>query len=176
MRNFLKRKKRDQKGQAAIEFIVVAVVIFFFLFLFMSLSFALIVSDYLEYATFMAARTYKSGYSTEGFQEFYAEQVFRRYADKVQGIARNFDVQFVQVDPTDEQTAGLVTSYDIDLFYLPPVFVSDGFPSAIRLTSEAHLGRDPSNTDCLNFFIDFNQRTGLNAPANLISQMADNGC
>ena len=54
-------KKLNEKGQSAIEFIVVVVVVFFFLLFYLSFSITLIASEYVDYATFMAARTYKSG-------------------------------------------------------------------------------------------------------------------
>lgn len=164
-------------GQAAIEFIVVVVVILFFLFFFLSLSITLVVSNYLDYATFMAARTYKAGYEDKDDQISNAREVFFGYANKVAGIARNFTIDFQKTDAGDEQTDGVITSFDIDLFYLPPLFISDGFPSRIRLFSEAHLGRDPGARECLDYFTNFSRRLGLGIDGTgLISQMEDNGC
>lgn len=164
-------------GQAAIEFIVVVVVILFFLLFFLSLSITLVVSNYIDYATFMAARTYKAGYDVRDTQIQNAREVFFGYANKVAGIARNFTIDFQKTDPNDEQTDGVITSFDIDLFYLPPVFVSDGFPSRIKLFSEAHLGRDPGTQECLDYFKTFSRRLGLGIDGTgLISKMEDNGC
>ena len=171
----LKRRK-NQEGQAAIEFIVSMLVIFFFLLFMLSLSILLVVSDYVEYATFMAARTYKAGASQIGKQEEHAEIVFNAYVDKIRGIARNFDVRFVR-DPSDEQAAGMVVDYDIDMFYLPPIFMGNASPpSTIRLSSEAHLGRDPAFQDCQGFFNNIaGQLFGIDN-SNLVEQLADNGC
>lgn len=176
----LGRRKKNQRGQAAIEFITVVVVVFFFLFFFMSLAFALVVSEYVEYATFMAARTYKSGLSTKEIQEQRARQVFTEYTQRLGTIANNFNLEFVDAEPERNQTAGVVTSFDINLFYIPPFFIkgTDEKPvSKITLTSEAHLGRDPSSIECFDFFTKFSQRLGLGIEGTALADlMDDNGC
>ena len=176
----LKRKNRKgESGQAAIEFIVVVIVIFFFLFFLLSLSMAMVVSDYVEYATFMAARTYKSGYSSRGAQERFARRVFTAYTERIDPVARNFQLRFVNVGEGSDLTAGVLTTYELDLFYLPPLFITgDDVPvSRITLRSEAVLGRDPAFEDCTNFFRNFNNRFGLGiTDAVSLEQMADNGC
>ncbi|MBI1859300.1 MAG: hypothetical protein HYR96_00065 [Deltaproteobacteria bacterium] len=174
----MKNRLKNRSGQAAIEFIAVVVVIFFFLFFYLSLAIVLTVSEYMDYATFMAARTYKSGFSTEDYQKRYAKEfVFKSYTDKINpSIARNFDLEFAQLDPNDEQTKGVVASYDIDLFYMPPMFVTDGAPpSRISLKSEAYLGRDPAFQDCTGYFQDFLSRMGISG-GGLVGLMEDNGC
>lgn len=170
--------RKGQKGQAALEFIVVIIAVFFFLLFYLSLSMLFVVSDYIEYATFMAARTYKSGFSNRDYQEKYARQVFNTYVSKIQGIATNFNLQMIDV-PENEQTSGVIASYDIALFYLPPLFVLGGtpIPSRLTLTSEAHLGRDPAFEDCLNYFNTYSQKNGLGIEnSQFIQQMDDNGC
>lgn len=174
-----RRRREAQSGQAAIEFIVVVLVIFFFLFFFLSLSIALVVSDYIEYATFMAARTYKSGFSDENFQRQYATQVFDTYFEKVQGIARNPQLRFVQTEAGDEQSRGIDVRYDIDLFYLPPIFVTNAGPiSRIELQAEAQLGRDPGILECREYFNQLanNLGFGIGGVPALVNQMEDNGC
>jgi len=173
MKRYLKRRE----GQAAIEFIVVIVVVFFFLLFFLSLAMLLVVSDYIDYATFMAARTYKSGFSTREFQERYAREIFDTYTQRIQGIARNFTLDFVRSGES-EQTSGVVSTYEIDLFYLPPLFAAGDTPvSRITLSSETHLGRDPAFQDCMDFFADYSRRNGLGIEGtSLMTQMDDNGC
>jgi hypothetical protein len=171
-----KKTKKSQRGQAAIEFIAISIVLFFFLFFFLSVSILFVVSDYIEYATFMAARTYKSGASRQPIQQRNAEIVFKSYFDKIQGIARRPNLDFIRTEPDNVRTEGLLASYDIDLFYLPPIFAgSTTTPSRIRLNSEAHLGRDPSHEECRAFFTKFGERVGV-ADANFIEMMEDNGC
>ena len=57
------------------------VVIFFFLLFYLSLSLLLVVSDYIDYATFMAARTYKSAFDSPETQEQNAQAVFDSYIE-----------------------------------------------------------------------------------------------
>jgi Flp pilus assembly protein TadG len=174
----LKKKIQSRSGQAGIEFMGVMVVIFFFLFFFMSLAITLIVSDYLEYATFMAARTYKAGASSKAKQEEHAQLVFDTYFQKIQGIARNpAPLSFIAADANDNQTQGVLASYTVDLFYMPPVFITQGSPgSTMNLNAEAHLGRDPSFEDCIGFFEEFGQKVlGIQNGA-LVDQLEDNGC
>lgn len=171
-------RRKNQSGQAGIEFVAIMIVIFFFLFFFLSLAITLIISDYLEYATFMAARTYKAYASTPGKQEEHAQLVFDKYFEKVRGIARpGGPLQFLASDESDNNTQGVIATYNIDLFYLPPIFIPSGVPaSTIQLRAEAHLGRDPTFQECQKFFDDFGAKTLGIQNTNLIDQMEDNGC
>ena len=171
-------KKQNEKGQAAIEFIIVVLVVFFFLFFFLSISILIVTSEYIDYATFMAARTYKSGFGTREVQESNARKVFlEQYMPNVQGIARNITLTFKNAT-NDEQTAGVLTEYDIDMFYLPPLFIGNKIPpSKIRLQSEAHLGRDPAGADCRAYFDNYAQQFKIGIEGtSLVQQMEDNGC
>lgn len=170
-----KRKIANTSGQAAMEFIIVSVVIFFFLFLLLSMAIVFVVSSYLDYATFMAARTYKTGAAQQSSQERVAREIFLAYFDKVNGIARNPQIQFIRTDPNSVRTEGILTSWEIDMFYLPPVFVGANGPTGrIRLSSEAHLGRDPSSVECQGFFSNFARRFGVSE--DFAEIMEDNGC
>jgi hypothetical protein len=170
-------KLKEKSGQSAIEFIAIVVVIFFFLLLFLSLTILIVTSEYLDFATFMAARTYRSGFSDQAHQQQYATQVFDMYKEKVNGIARNIDLKFVEGGGGD-QTAGVVATYNIDLFYLPPFFIQGNQPpSRINLTSETHLGRDPTIQDCQGYFSSFAEKFNLGIQgSSLLQQMDDNGC
>lgn len=173
------RNKLNQKGQAAIEFILVVIVVFFFLLFYLSLTMVLVTSEYVDYATFMAARTFKTASSDRSFQEQYAREVFNKYMVKIGGIAKNPSMRIVYTNPNDEQTAGIVSNYQMDLFYMPPLFIKNGTQPASRITlsSEAHLGRDPTLNDCLNYFNNFSQQFGLGIEGtSLINEMDDNGC
>jgi hypothetical protein len=178
MKEMLKRRLKNRKGQSAIEFIVIVVVLLFFLLFFLSLAIMFVVSDYIEYATFMSARTYKSMFSSRAVQERNAKLVFDTYVSRIQGVARNFDLTYVDGDDRGDQGAGVRASYDIDLFYMPPLFIPDGFPgSTIKLSTETRLGRDPAFEDCINYFKDFANRFNLGIDGtSYLSQMDDNGC
>ena len=171
------RNRKNQKGQVAVEFILVSVVVFFFIFFFASISILIVTSEYVEYATFMAARTYKSMFGTPDVQEQNARTVFNSYIKNVNGIARNFNLEFVNGN-SGNQDAGVVATYDIDMFYLPPVFLKDGSPpSKITLQAEAHLGRDTNNSECQDFFNTLSQKLGFGIEGTVLAgQMEDNGC
>ncbi|MBM4316088.1 MAG: hypothetical protein FJ116_01245 [Deltaproteobacteria bacterium] len=171
-------KKLNEKGQSAIEFIVVVVVVFFFLLFYLSFSITLVASEYVDYATFMAARTYKSGNIDRDSQEEAARRVFTQYLSPVESIIRKPQLNF---SPTNVafQTEGVTATYEVDLFYLPPVFIKDGSapPSRLPLSSQTLLGRDPPLTECLNFFQNFVGTMGLNVGNTfLVNLMDDNGC
>jgi hypothetical protein len=176
----MKTARKNQGGQAAIEFIVVCIAIFFFLLLFLSLSLIFVVSEYIDYATFMAARTYKSGFSSQEYQQRYARDVWNKYMENIQGIVTNTSLTFHDnTDPdAGAQTSGVHSNYTIPLFYLPPVFAKGlKLPSTIDLAAETHLGRDPSFEECESFFNQYNQRYGLGLDGSAILQeMDDNGC
>lgn len=173
---------KNKKGQSAIEFIVVVLVVFFFLFFYLSISMVLVVSQYVDYATFMAARTLKSGYASERAQRANAEEVFRAYTQNVVGgglLRTRPTLSFPEAEPGDPRTAGVVATYDLDLFYLPPIFIRGvNIPSRITLTSESFLGRDPSSEDCLNFFEDFASRfnLGIQRGDGAFDGLEDTGC
>jgi len=174
----LSPRLRDQRGQSAIEFIVIVIVVLFFLMFFLSLAILLVVSDYVEYATFMTARTYKSMFASQESQERFSRDVFNAYTQKINGIARNFRLEYVNGPPGDEQSSGVRASYDIDMFYLPPIFIPENIPpSVIRLQTESRLGREPSGNECQQFFLNFSQRFGLGIEGTkILSGMDDNGC
>lgn len=159
-----------------IEFLVTTVAVLFFLFFMLSTAMLLTISDYVEYATFMAARTYKAGFSGEQRQRENARIVFDSYFKYVQGFARKPNLEFFPDQPNADQNGGVLASYEMDLFYLPPLFVlNETIKNRITLTSEAHLGRDPTFQEVRDHFSDFLQKNGINDPGNLADQMDDNG-
>ncbi len=176
---------QNEKGQTAVEFIVVVVVVFFFLLFFLSLAFVLVLSQYMDYATFMAARTYKAGHGDVLSQEQRARQVFDQYVQPVLSTSLVKSVSpltFIQATPGGREhfSEGVRVTYTLNFFYLPPLFVTGRQPSSlITLTSESFLGRDPNYEECFNFFDEFASRFGItlrSGGADLTSRMEDNGC
>jgi hypothetical protein len=171
-------KNLNQKGQSAIEFIMVVVVVFFFLLFYLSFSITLVASEYVDYATFMAARTYRSGNIDKEFQKAAAKKVFEQYMAPVSSIIHSpkFDVTNAA---TANRLEGVTTGYEVDLFYLPPLFVRNGKApvSRLPLQSETLLGRDPNLKECLDFFENFANTHNLNVGGtSFINFMEDNGC
>jgi len=172
---FIKQALKQPSGQAAIEFIVCILVIFFFLFFYLSLAILIVTSEYIDYATFMAARTLRSGYRSRQGAEANARIVFDKYTQRIQGIARNFKLDLVGSDDPDR--AGVISTYDMDLFYLPPIFMgSQTPPSRVTLQSESHLGREPGHEECFQFFRSFVRRLNIPNGEAFVEEMEDNGC
>ena len=177
-----------------VEFMISVIVIMFFLFLMLSLSILMVTSEYMEYAAFMAARTYRTGYSTASSQQTRGRAIAQRYVDNVSNLLSNNTANIEMIDGGDAGAprlnnaigdqggglAGVRISYRIPIFYLPPVFAGTFIDPNITLTTETFLGRDPSAEECSNFFPQFLQRVGANLggsdPSAVASQMEDNGC
>lgn len=182
------KRLQNRKGQTAVEFTIVCLVVFFFLLFFLSLSFVLILSQYMDYATFMAARTYKAAHGRVDVQQQRAREVFKEYADLVTGNALVKEVsnlefpKFVQIDANGRErlVEGVRARYTVNLFYMPPIFITGSSPqSGIQLTSETFLGRDPTYEECTDFFSRFTRSLGIQMQINgrdLTTKMEDNGC
>jgi len=174
------RRLKNRKGQTAVEFTLICLVVFFFLIFFLSLAIVLVLSQYMDYATFMAARTYKAAHGDRGSQVAKAQEVFEAYVSpvRVSGLVRNVSsLQFIKVNPGDRAnlSEGVRVNYDLNLFYLPPLFAKNKVDSVISLTSESFLGRDPNFDECIGFFKEFTSRLGIEV-RDLVSRMEDNGC
>jgi len=176
---------KNERGQTAVEFIVVVVVVFFFLLFFLSLAFVLVLSQYMDYATFMAARTYKAAHGDPLNQQQKARAVFDQYVQPVLSTSLVKSVSplvFIQATPGGREyfSEGVRATYTLNFFYLPPLFVTGRQPSSlITLTSENFLGRDPNYEECFSFFEAFTERFGIvmkSGGADLTSRMEDNGC
>jgi len=184
MKLFFLEKLRKKEGQSAVEFILVSMIVFFFLLFFLSLAFTLIISQYMDYATFMAARTYKAAHGNIENQREKARSVFNAYVEPVRGnalVKSVSDLQFLKADPggREHQSEGVRVTYEVNLFYLPPLFAKDQISSTLTLTSESFLGRDPTYQECTSFFSNFANRIGVNLRSggnDLTSRMEDNGC
>jgi hypothetical protein len=189
------RAKKRAAGQTMVEFMISVIVIAFFLFLMLSLAILLVTSEYMEYAAFMAARTYRTGYSTEQSQRQRADLVARQYIANVLNLVSNgnADVQVLDGDnpgaPRLDNAvsdkgglAGVQIRWRMPLFYLPPIFAGTFIDPNIDLVSESYYGRDPSAEEACDpdrgYFRRFLQGVPLrNAdPGAVASQMEDNGC
>jgi hypothetical protein len=77
-----RRKKKNESGQAIVEFLVVISVIFTMAFLFVQIAWGIAYGHYVHYATYMAARAYLSGGETQQDQTEAASGVLRRMLKK----------------------------------------------------------------------------------------------
>ncbi len=186
-------RSRKDSGQAAIEFIIVVVVVFFFLLFYLSLCMGMVLSEYVEYATFMTARTYKAAYVSEGSQREYADRAFRNYfyfqgrqdQPKIpETLLKINGLQFDGAGPRgDQKTAGVRVDYEVPFFYLPPIFLppadqnSVGNATKLNLTAESYLGREPTLNEVKSDLSKIVQDKKLRFDSNsvLVEQMDDNG-
>lgn len=188
----MKKRIKNQSGQAAIEFIVVVVVVFFFLLFYLSLCMGMVLSEYVEYATFMAARTYKAAYTGPNNQREYADRAFRNYfyfqgrpdQPKIpETLLKVGSPQFEDGGPRgDQKTAGVRVDYEVPFFYLPPIFLPPadqseiGNSTKLTLTARSYLGREPTLEEVKGAM----QRIAgdkklFDSTSKLIEQMDDNG-
>ncbi len=189
----MKKKLKNQSGQAAVEFIIVSVVVFFFLFFYLSLCMAMVLSEYVEYATFMTARTYKSAYTNEASQERWARQVFNSYfyvngrvgEPKIpETLLSGMDLSFDRGGPRQSsKTAGVRVSYQVPFFYIPPLFLppppggNTAGSNKLTLTTESYLGREPTLEEVKADFgkLVEDKKLDIESNSTLILQMDDNG-
>lgn len=73
----MKKRLKDERGQAIIEFLVVISIILTLIFVFVQLAWAIAYGHYAHYATFMSARAYYSGGLTKQDQTEGAVSVLR---------------------------------------------------------------------------------------------------
>lgn len=69
------RKKRDERGQVIVEFLIVLTMLLTMIFLFVQVSWGIAWGHYVHYATFMASRAYMAAAPTKGEQTEAATKV-----------------------------------------------------------------------------------------------------
>lgn len=201
MKPTAKKAKRSESGQAAVEFMSVVIVFFFFLFFLASFALVLVLSSYMDYVAFMTARTFQSATgdvgtngvsdvtiaeaparagATPSTQFQHAVSVFNDYVGPLSPtVIRNATLTIVQ-NTSREQVSGVQIRYELNLFYMPPIFLGNAAPSSrVTLTSEARLGREPTTRECLAFFTSYMSKFGIPSTVNGASvqdKLDDSGC
>lgn len=182
---FSKRRKKNESGQTTVEFALTLVFAMSVVFFYIQLSLVLAFSNYVQYATFMAARAYYAGSASHGDQIKRAENVIKRMlkrgvdapgADRFPSIAKGTgdgDLKGAKIGPHDKFSPttrdyswleGVRYTFRSRIFMIPMggSQKSDKVNS-VTLTSESWLGREPSVDDCAGYMSTF--------PA-----IIDNGC
>lgn len=77
MKTNRRKNKKNESGQAIIEFLIVIIVILTMIFMFIQISWAIGFSHYVHYATFMSSRAYYSGATTKTEQQDAAAAVLK---------------------------------------------------------------------------------------------------
>lgn len=166
--------KESESGQSLIEFALSIFLVFGLLFFFIQLALSLSWGNYVQYATYMAARAYLSGGVSQNDQNERAIDVLRRTVKR--GVVSNDD-RFPMIaqgingdDPTVKGASvgggpgfdpgnydlswmqGVRYTFRSRLFVLPigrPGTPLDASKGQAVFTSESWLGRDPTYQDCL---------------------------
>lgn len=143
--------KKNQKGQASIEFIISFIVALGFLVLFVSVSTNLVAGYLAHYATFTASRVFLSFETNQTPGSVYAqseaeaERVFNRIPLRRFGI-RNGELRFIQPDP-----ANVLIYRGAYYTYRRPfsAFALFSGNAQVNYTSESYLGREPTRQECM---------------------------
>ncbi len=191
------RKKKNEKGQVLIEFLIVFMILLTFIFAVVQVCWGLAFGHYTQYATFMAARAYMAGGTTRQDQTKAAESVLNsmlkttaggdlipflaraRKGDErdISSGAETVEGAFIGTHPNAEGTMnrrgyawaeGVQYNFEVPLYLIPLASIvkegegeaieigsgSEGVKSvtwkgAIPFTSDSWLGREESNSECL---------------------------
>lgn len=162
------KNKKEEEGQALIEFILTMTLTLAFVLFFVQLSLLLAWGNYVQYATFMAARAYLSGGTNEDDQRDRAAAVLTRMVKKSSGsqdrvpfIAVGFgegDIKgaligkasnFDALDRDLSWLEGVRYTFRGRLFLLPVSNGQSASANMLTLSSESWLGREPTYRECV---------------------------
>jgi len=187
--------KKRELGQSTVEFVLTMILFVGFLFFFMRLSYFLAYGNLVQYATFLAARSYQAAGPDPADQTARAKLVIIRLLKKsegetgterfpaiAQGVGGGDPVGAVVgpgtgYNPTDDANSWLQgvrytfrSRLFVSLFGSKPTANSTepngGGPGSVSLTSESWLGREPTVSECEAEMSSLNGARGL----------VDNGC
>lgn len=191
----MKARDASQLGQSTVEFVLTLILFVGFLFFFMRLSYFLAYGNLVQYATFLAARSYQAAGPDPDDQVQRARLVVIRLLKKSEGetgterfptIAQGVgagDVAGAVIgpgtgyNPTDDANSWL---QGVRYTFRSRLFVSllgsspqstapapqGEVPGSVSLTSESWLGREPTESECQA------EMGGLNGARGVL----DNGC
>lgn len=179
------KRKKKESGQSLIEFILTLFSFMTILFMVVQVSLGFGVANYIQYATFMTARSLLSSGTTEQEQIQRAQGVLRKFVgengNRFQGIVRAGEEGdppggFVGGTPLARGSLGKPAARDqaweqgatfkfkARLYMLPMVRSRSGTQNFVELESQTWLGREPSEQECQKYVT---ERKGITI---------DNGC
>lgn len=148
--------RNTDEGQAVIEFVLGLLVVISFFFFYVRLSAVFAISNYIQYATFMSARTLASSASDQGVQEENAKQVLESMVQgKFKGLIKPKSGDSMMVGSgsyyntlgaIEEWNHGASYSFTAKLSFYP--FSSQGQSMLMDLTSESWMPRERSEAEC----------------------------
>ncbi len=172
---FFRNLNNAEQGQSTLEFVLTLTLFLGFTFFIIQLGFAFAFGNYVQYATFMAARAYLSAGPSQGDQDSRARFVlgymlktsgFQTRTDKFPSIAKgsggaSADFPGLTLgagglyDPSADATLwmmGVQYKFSSKIIPLPlgvlPRAGSSPALNSLTLTSESWLGREPSDAEC----------------------------
>ena len=145
------------EGQAVIEFVLGLLVVITFFFFYVRLSAVFAISNYIQYATFMSARSLASSANAKDVQEETAKSVLESMVkgkfkslittkgdDAIKVGAGSY---FDSLGPIEEWNHGASYHFTAKLSFYP--FSSKNQSLLLDLTSESWMPRERSEEECL---------------------------
>ena len=171
---------KNNGGQAVIEFILGLLIVISFFFFYVRLSAVFAISNYIQYATFMSARTLASSAKDQMVQEENAKQVLQSMVSgKFKGLiqAKSGDGMFVgdgnyftSLGPIEEWNHGASYQFSAKLSFYP--FSANDQAVMLDLTSESWMPRERSEDECQKAKARIEAMTGVQN----VKVEWDNGC
>ena len=169
-RAFSRDLKKNESGQATIEFVLASIFLFGFILFFLQLSLAFAVGNYIHYATFMAARAYLAGGPNQEDQIARGTAVMNQMLKRGNRDRFGFAAQGVEgpdtwfkaeenYEPSSSWQRGVRYKFRSRVLLVPLAGSprrgaggnSGNGPAGrneVELTSESWLGREPTTSEC----------------------------
>ena len=186
------RERESESGQSTLEFALTLTLLISFILFFLQLTLLMGISNYIQYATFMAARAYLSSGPTQADQSNRAHSVINmmvkkganspgqdRFPTVIKGANGTDDTSVgLSIDPDPFNKSdysfswiqGIRYEFQGRVFILPfgTSFSPKSQQNTLSFTSETFLGREPSYSEC--------QQQMPTAPTSGQQGIFDNGC
>lgn len=162
------REKRNESGQALIEFVLGLMIVFSFFFFYVKMAAVFAIGNYIHYATFMSARAYTASASNEDTQRQNAETVLKKMiGNRFKTVVSSFECEggcpentmgsvsggrvgpgpYAMEDPMrNAWNQGVTYSYKAKLSLFP--WNRDGDALTMKLVSESWMPREESIEEC----------------------------
>jgi hypothetical protein len=187
-------KKKRESGQGTVELLITFFAFFTVLFMYAQVALGFGVANFFQYATFAAARAHLAGAISRKDQEEAGRQVLtflvkRNGADRFSSIAKGSgegdpEGSFIGGSsraklraPESRRNAweqGVKYSFNMRLYLMPLIRgIGPNANKPVELTSEAWLGREPSEEECIKLLEDRQKESGIKGAK---AYLYDNGC
>ena len=179
--------RRRQVGQSLLELVITLFAFFTIFFMYVQVSLSMGVANFIQYATFMAARSFVSGWQDQRRQTLAAEGVIERMlksggGERFRGIIQDGEAAIGPSprarpsSPDARKTSweqGVTYKFKIR-FYMVPLIrgLSGDKASQMELESQSWLGREPTEDECVTFM----ETTGPGRAGIRNAFVYDNGC